>query len=146
MREQKWKQSERNFRKKSKWFMMKPKPTTMENGSCSSRSIPLCSSISFNCWQSKEGQTGSSDQACYSFASEGPQQAFVFDGGFTLKKIMKSFTFWCLILSVIWHCFRWNKNAISQIEPKTIIGLIWLTFLKDSLDGSCLRFREEGDI
>lgn len=53
--------------------------------------------------------------------------AFILDGGFTLKKAMKSFTFWCLIISVFeifMHQIGQDSKSIVLIGFNPILNII----------------------
>ena len=85
----------------------------------------------------------------YAFGGEGERQLLY--GGFTLKKIMKSFTFWCLIISVFeifMHQIGQDSKSIVLIRINPI-SIYWymgsvLTFLFYGivLDGIKMLFRK----
>ena len=53
--------------------------------------------------------------------------AFILDGGFTLKKAIKSFTFWCLIISVFeifMHQIGQDSKSIVLIGFNPILNII----------------------
>lgn len=61
----------------------------------------------------------------YAFGGEGERQLLY--GGFTLKKIMKSFTFWCLIISVFeifMHQIGQDSKSIVLIRINPLLNMI----------------------